>query len=151
MGLQNEYVILERFNTNVYKGGYIMSEVKKIALGFTFALSMVVLGVVAAMVALWLALKLVKPLPVEHYEPVLSVKSGLVVRDSNSSDKQLITYAEDDTDELHTLQPLTYNNQQVTRHSGLLQTPISAIQLNDARRIVYLLNIYVLCIRLYNF
>lgn len=113
-----------------------MSEVKKIALGFTFALGMVVLGVVAAMVALWLALKLVKPLPVEHYKPVLSVKSGLIVRDSNTSDKQLVTYAEDDVDELHTIQPLTYNNQQVTQHSGLLQTPISAIQLNNARRIV---------------
>lgn len=136
MGLQNEYVILERFNTNVYKGGYIMSEVKKIAAGLTVLMVLMTMVISGMIVALWLAVKMVAPLPIEHYKPVLSVKSGLVVRNSNYSDKQLITYSEDDTDELHTLQPLTYNNQQVTQHSGLLQTPISAIQLNNARRIV---------------
>ena len=99
----------------------IVKAVKSIAI---VVLSLIVVSLVAVAVmvlALWLAIRMTAPLPVDASTDVVRVQNSLAVRNSNSSDKQFISYVEDDTDELHTMQPLTYNNQQVTQNSVFLQ------------------------------
>ena len=62
--------------------------------------------------------ELIERVPETHTSAVTSFNS-LEVRNSTSSDKQLITYAEDNTTEVQLLQDTDYL--QVTRHWAFLQ------------------------------
>jgi len=57
----------------------------------------------------------------ETHTDVVSGSSTLGVRNSTVNDKQYLVYAEDDVDESHLIEPVSYNNGQVTQHWAYLQ------------------------------
>jgi len=64
-----------------------MSEVKKIAAGLTFLMVLGVISVGCMLLALWLAVKMVQPMPVEHATAVLKPVSTLEVVNNYNEQK----------------------------------------------------------------